>query len=88
MAGPGHNSGEIAADHLRSFIQRIERLEAEIEAMNTDKSEIYKEMKAVGFVPKTVRKVIQRRRAIAKDRQSVAEHDALYELYLAAAGEG
>lgn len=88
MSGPGHNSGSISRDVLRSFIQRIERLDEEIAGLNADKSDIYKEAKAQGFDAKAMRKVVQRRRAVAKSRADVQEQDALISLYLDAVGEG
>jgi len=42
----GHNG--IAADQLKAFVERIERLNDEIAALNTDKSEIYAEAKGSG----------------------------------------
>lgn len=88
MSGPGHNSGEIAGDRLRSFVQRIERVQDEIDGLNADKSDIYKEAKGVGLDVKAMREVIKRRRAVAKDKAAVQELDALVQLYLDAVGEG
>ena len=52
------NAGGIAGDHLRSFIERIERLEEEKKGIMTDIKEVYAEAKAVGFDTKIMRKVI------------------------------
>lgn len=43
------NNGGIAGDHLRSFIERIERLEEEKKAIAEDLKEVYAEAKSVGF---------------------------------------
>jgi uncharacterized protein (UPF0335 family) len=41
--------GGIAADRLRSFIERIERLEEEKAALAADIREVYAEAKGTGF---------------------------------------
>lgn len=68
----------IAADQLKAFVERIERLEAEIADLNSDKSEIYKEAKATGFDVKVLRALIAERR---KEPEKLAEFDAVLELY-------
>jgi uncharacterized protein (UPF0335 family) len=65
---------------LRSFVERIERLEEEISTLNADKSEVYKEAKSTGFDVKVLRKVIAARRMDRSERQ---EADALFDLYMA-----
>jgi uncharacterized protein (UPF0335 family) len=86
--GPGHNSGSIAADRLRSFVQRIERLQGDIDGLNQDKSDVFKEAKGAGFDTKVMRRVIRRLGALEKDKAAVEEMDALEALYLDAVGEG
>ena len=76
----GHNSD----NRLKSFIERIERLEEELGALKDDKAEIYKELKSDGFDPKIVRKVVAYRKMEASKRQ---EQEALLETYLSAIGE-
>ncbi|OYD80963.1 DUF2312 domain-containing protein [Azospirillum brasilense] len=84
MAGPGigHNSGAdvggIAADRLRSFVQRIERLEEEKRGLQEDIKDIYAEAKGTGFDTKIIRMAIRRRKIDKADRQ---EQDAMLELY-------
>jgi uncharacterized protein (UPF0335 family) len=73
--------GGIAGEVLRSIVARVERLQEEIDALNMDKSEVFKEAKGNGFDIKTLKKLIQRRRVQASDLQ---EQDALLELYEAA----
>jgi len=78
-------SGEaVAADRLRAFVQRIERLEEEKAAMAADIREIYAEAKGDGFDIKVLRQVIKRRK---QDTADLQEQDALLELYLSALGE-
>ncbi|QCO03057.1 DUF2312 domain-containing protein [Azospirillum argentinense] len=80
--GTGHNSGAdvggIAADRLRSFVQRIERLEEEKRGLQEDIKEIYAEAKGTGFDTKIIRMAIRRRKMDKADRQ---EQDATLELY-------
>ena len=77
--------GTVAADQLRLFIERIERLEEEKKAIADDVRDVYSEAKANGYCTKTMRKVIALRRMEAHDRQ---EADALIETYRAALGLG
>lgn len=63
---------------LKSFVLRIERLEEEIAALNSDKSEVYSELGGEGFSKKVVRKLVMRRK---KDRADLQEEDALLDLY-------
>ena len=77
--------GGIAADQLRSFIERIERLEEEKKALAGDIRDVYAEAKATGFEPKIMRQVIKLRRMESNDR---AEQEALLDLYLHALGDG
>ncbi|NYZ11806.1 DUF2312 domain-containing protein [Azospirillum sp. RWY-5-1] len=75
--------GGIAADRLRSFIERIERLEEEKKGIQDDIKEIYAEAKGTGFEPKVIRKVISLRKKSKEDRQ---EEETLLELYKQALG--
>ena len=68
----------IAGERLRSFIERLERLNEEIRALNSDKSEIYAEAKGTGFDAKVMRQLIRER---AMDSDDLDEHNALLDLY-------
>ncbi len=72
------NVAEFAAERLKSFVERIERLEAEKEALSGDLREVYAEAKGTGFDTKVLRQVIRLRKLDAAARQ---EMDALLELY-------
>ena len=61
--------GQVAQDRLRSFIERIERLEEEKTVLMADIKEVYAEAKGTGFDPKTMRKVIRLRKMDDSDRQ-------------------
>lgn len=76
-------TGGVAGERLKSFIERIERLEEEKAALSEDLKEVYGEAKAVGFDTKTMRKLVRLRKMDAEKRQ---EEDALLELYKAAIG--
>ena len=73
----------IAANQLRSFVERVERLEAEIHALNDDKKEVYAEAKGRGFDVPTLKKCIAIRR---KDQDKLSEEEALLDVYLRALG--
>ena len=84
MTDIGHNSGEMDGSHLRAFIERIERLEEEIRALNDDKKEVYAEAKGQGFDVPIMKKVIALRRM---DRDKRIEAETILDLYLSALGE-
>lgn len=86
MSDAGHNSqiGGIAADALRSFVDRVERLEEEKKAIGADIKDVYAQMKSQGFDAKIVRRIIALRK---RDRQEREEEEQIMELYLAALGE-
>jgi uncharacterized protein (UPF0335 family) len=73
--------GGIAADQLRSLIERVERLEEEKAVLVTDIREVYAEAKAHGFDPKIMRQVVRLRKMETADRQ---EQEALLDLYMVA----
>ena len=75
--------GGIAGERLRSFIERIERLEEEKAALAADIREIYAEAKGVGFDTKIMRQVLKLRKLDREDRQ---EQETLLDLYLQALG--
>lgn len=75
--------GGIAGERLRSFIERIERLEEEKAALAADIREIFAEAKGVGFDTKIMRQVLKLRKLDREDRQ---EQETLLDLYLQALG--
>lgn len=79
----GRDVGGVAGKRLRSFIERIERLEEEKAALAEDIKEIYAEAKGTGFDPKTMRKLIRLRKMDVEKRR---EEDELLELYKSAIG--
>jgi uncharacterized protein (UPF0335 family) len=72
-----------AKEHLKSFIERIERLEEEKAALAADIREVYSEAKGTGFDTKIMRQVVRLRKLDTADRQ---EQDAILDLYMSALG--
>ena len=70
--------GGIAADRLRSLIERIERLEEEKKAISSDIRDIYAAAKGAGFDVKIMRAIIKLRKMNAADRD---EQEFLLETY-------
>lgn len=68
---------------LRSFIERVERLEEEKKALAEDIKEVYAEAKGNGFDVKIMRKIVALRK---KDPDDRAEEDALLDTYMSALG--
>jgi uncharacterized protein (UPF0335 family) len=73
----------IAGQELLQFIERIERLTAEEQDAKDAKAEVYSEAKGRGYSTATLRQVVARRK---KDRDAVAEADAILEMYETAIG--
>ena len=75
--------GGIAVERLKSFIERIERLEEEKRVLGSDIKEVYAEAKGTGFEPKIMRQIIKIRR---KDKEEADEEESLLDLYKRALG--
>jgi uncharacterized protein (UPF0335 family) len=71
----------IAGDQLRTIVERIESVEAEIKELTETKKEIYQEAKSNGFDVKILREVIKVRKQDAEERD---EHATLLDTYLEA----
>jgi uncharacterized protein (UPF0335 family) len=72
-----------AKDQLRAFVDRIERLNEEREALSTDIREVYAEAKGTGFDVKILRQVVRMRKM---DKADFQEQEAILDLYLNALG--
>jgi uncharacterized protein (UPF0335 family) len=81
--GPGHNVEAVAGDQLKSFVERIERLEEEKAGVAGDIKDIYAEARGNGFNASVIREIIKIRKQDYATRQ---EHEAILELYLQALG--
>ena len=73
----------VAAGELRQFIEQAEQVEAEIADLKDRLKEVFAEAKARGYDTKVMRKIIALRK---RDKDDVAEEDAILEMYLAALG--
>jgi uncharacterized protein (UPF0335 family) len=82
-ADPETEVGGIAADRLRSVIERVERLEEERKALADDIKDIFQEAKSAGFEVKVIRQIIRIRKQEPAD---VEELETLLELYRRALG--
>ena len=83
----GHNSnafyGGLSAEHLKQFIDRLERLEEEKRNIAQDIKEVFAEAKGTGFDVKTMRKIIKIRKIEANERE---EQEFLLDTYMRALG--
>ena len=75
----------VTANELRQFIERFERLEIEKKDIADQQKEVMAEAKARGYDTKVMRKVISLRK---RDKDDIAEQEALIELYKSALGMG
>lgn len=81
MTGIGHNG--VDAGHLRAFIERVEKLEEEKQAISEDIRDVYGEAKATGYDAKIMRKIVALRK---QDKQKRKEEEEILGLYLSALG--
>ena len=75
--------GGIAADQLRSIVERVERIEEERAGLASDIRDVFAEARGNGFDVKTIRRILKLRRMDASDRE---EAESLLELYGKALG--
>jgi uncharacterized protein (UPF0335 family) len=68
---------------LRSIVERIERIDEELDAIKTDRSEIFAEAKGAGFDVKTIRQILKERKV---DKAELQEREALLDTYRHALG--
>lgn len=83
MSGIGDNSTRFAKDHLKSFVERVERLEEEKKTISDDIRDVYAEAKSSGFDVKALRTIVRLRKQDADERK---EHEAILETYMHALG--
>ena len=76
-------AGPISADRLKSFVERVEKLEEERKAISGDIRDVYSEAKGVGYDVKTMRKIISIRKVDAAERD---EQEQLLDVYKHALG--
>ena len=76
-------AGGVAGERLKSFIERIERLEEEKKALADDIRDVYSQAKADGFEVKVMRQIVKIRKM---DKDDLDEQEALLETYMRALG--
>ncbi len=77
------NVHDISGNRLKSFIERVERLEEEKKALAEDIRDVYSEAKGTGFDPKIMRKIVSLRKMNLEKRREETE---LLDLYMSAIG--
>jgi uncharacterized protein (UPF0335 family) len=75
----------IAGNRVRSFVERVEQLEAEIAELNEGKKEVFAEAKGEGFDVKILKEIIKIRK---QDKDERDEHETLLDVYLRAMDRG
>jgi uncharacterized protein (UPF0335 family) len=75
------DQSSVSSDELKSFIDRIERLNEERAVVSVEISSVYTEAKSNGFDAKVIRQIIADRKQDASERQ---EQEAIYDLYMQA----
>jgi len=68
----------VAADELRAFVERVERLDAEIKDLKDAQKEVLAEAKGRGYDTKCLRKVIALRK---REPDDIAEEEAVLAMY-------
>jgi len=75
--------GGLSVEHLRQFVERIERLDEEKQTIAEDIKEVFQEAKSIGFDVKTLKEIIKIRKADASDLE---EQEYLLDIYKRALG--
>lgn len=81
--GKKTDPSDVSGKRLKSFLERIERLEEEKKTIGEDVRDVYGEAKATGFEPKIMRKIIKLRKTNLEKRR---EEQELLDLYMSAIG--
>ena len=71
----------VAGDRIRSFVERIEQLDTELQEINEQKKEVFAEAKGEGFDVKVLKEIIRLRK---QDQEERDEHETLLDVYLRA----
>ena len=71
----------IPGGRIRSFIERIENLDSELQELNEQKKEVFSEAKGEGFDVKILKEIIKIRK---QDKEERDEHETLLDVYLRA----
>src|SRR5919112_5936104 len=71
----------IAGERIRSFVERIEQLDTDLQEINEQKKEVFAEAKGEGFDVKVLKEIIKLRK---QDKDERDEHETLLDVYLRA----
>jgi uncharacterized protein (UPF0335 family) len=71
----------IPGGRIRSFVERIEQLDTELQELSEQKKEVFAEAKAEGFDVKILKEIIKLRK---QDKDERDEHETLLDLYMRA----
>ena len=71
----------VAGDRIRSFVERIEQLDTELQEINEQKKEVFAEAKGEGFDVKVLKESIRMRK---QDKDERDEHETLLDVYMRA----
>lgn len=71
----------IAGGQIRSFVERVEQIEAEIAELSEAKKEIFAEAKGEGFDVKVLKEIVKLRK---QDQDERDEHETILDLYIRA----
>ena len=74
----------LAGDRIRSFVERIEQIELELQELGEGKKEVFAEAKGEGFDVKILREVIKLRK---QDKEEREEQETLLDVYMRAMDE-
>ncbi|MDF2140089.1 DUF2312 domain-containing protein [Paenirhodobacter sp. CAU 1674] len=80
---PSDAAYNVAADELRQFIEQFEHLEAEKKDIAEQQKDIMSEAKARGYDTKVLKKIVAMRK---RDKNDLAEEEAILDIYKAALG--
>ena len=71
----------VAGDRIRSFVERIEQLDTEIQELSESKKDVFAEAKGEGFDVKILKEIIKLRK---QDQEERDEHETLLDVYMRA----
>ncbi|MET0674490.1 MAG: DUF2312 domain-containing protein [Bradyrhizobium sp.] len=71
----------VPGGRIRSFVERIENLDSELQELNEQKKEVFSEAKGEGFDVKILKEIIKLRK---QDQDERDEHETLLDVYLRA----
>lgn len=74
----------IGGSRIRSFVERVEQLDQEIQDLMEGKKDVFAEAKGEGFDVKILKEIIKLRK---QDKDERDEHETLLDLYLRAMDE-